>query len=196
MYPVAAQDMQNQSSQWLNVRRDKSRLHGPVWLGRHEQHRRQGGGRASATRWTSSSRSGGRARTTRAARRTAPRVSRPSTGMRPARTSRPSRTSRNTSSTRGSAKAAEGQGRRGSLQSRRLQLDADRRRHPQRPEDHRQEGGDRRGCAPRTRDHQPRRARLKELGLEGFAATRSSSPAPTITATWRPSCSNGTARSG
>ena len=33
LYPVPAAEMQNQSAQWLNVRRDRPELHDHVWLG-------------------------------------------------------------------------------------------------------------------------------------------------------------------
>ncbi len=57
-----------------------------------------------------------------------------------------------------------------SLQPRRLQLDADRRSDPHRAEDHRQEGGDRRGRPSRAGGLNVDAARLKEMGMEGFAA--------------------------
>ena len=47
---------------------------------------------------------------------------------------------------------AEGEGRRESVQPWRHELGADRRSHPQRADDHRQEGHHRRGHAPRSRD--------------------------------------------
>ena len=56
---------------------------------------------------------------------------------------------------------AEGRVRPGALQSRRLQFDADRRSHRRGAEDHRQEGRHRRGRAPRPRESQSRRRALQ-----------------------------------
>ena len=62
---------------------------------------------------------------------------------------------------------------------------------------HRQEGGDRRGRAARLRDAEDHRRRAgRSSACENFAAPIEACPAPTTTATTRPTCSNGTAPSG
>ena len=65
-YPVPAAEMQNQSAQWLAVRRDKPGLDDHVGLGCDEPDGGAAKPRASTIRWTSLSASGGPvARTTR-----------------------------------------------------------------------------------------------------------------------------------
>ena len=91
----------------------------------------------------------------------------------------------------------EGQGRRELLQSRRLQLGAGRRSDPQRAEDIRQEGGDRRGRAARLRDAQHHRRALegdRPRGLRGADHERDLRRPQRPSR--RPTCSNGTAPSG
>jgi hypothetical protein len=41
-FPVGVKEMQNQGSQWLNVRKERPGLHGDVGLGCDERHRREG----------------------------------------------------------------------------------------------------------------------------------------------------------
>ena len=130
LYPVAAQDMQNQSSQWLNVRRDRPDYMvmwgwGAMNPTAVKEAAAIGYPDGQVRRRLVVRRRGRRARR----RRRAPRATRSlelPRGRR--RTSRPSRTSRSTSSTRACRRHPEGQGRRDPLQPRRLQLDADRRR--------------------------------------------------------------------
>ena len=76
LYPVAPGDMQNQSSHWLAVRRDRPDYMVTVWLGRDEPDGHQGGrqdqlpdGQVRRVWWPA-------ARTTPAAAATAPRASR------------------------------------------------------------------------------------------------------------------------
>ena len=155
----AGLEMQNQSSQWLEVRRDRPDYICDVGLGRDEPDRRQGSreDRLPDEQVRRRLVAGRDDDARRPARR--PRAIRRSTSTRSAPTSRCSRTSRSTSSTRARARHVEGQGRRELLQSRRLQLDADRRGDPQRPEDDRQEGGHRRGRAARPRERSTSRPR-------------------------------------
>ena len=78
-----------------------------------------------------------------------------------------------------------------------LQLRARRRGDPQRADDHRQEGGERRGRAARLRDAEDHRGALegdRPRGLRG--ADRQRDLRRTTTATTPPTCSNGTAPSG
>ena len=198
-YPVPAAEMQNQSALWLNVRRDR-----PDWMimwgwgamnptavkeaakinypdGQVRRHlvvgrrgRRASGGGAEPRAISSLNFNG--------------------VGT---QLSRRSRTSRSTSSTRARARSRSRQVRREPLQPRRLQLGADRRSDPQCAEDHRQEGGDRRGRAARLRDAARSRRRAGRSSACRTSARRSPTcPAPTTTAITRPICSNGTAPSG
>ncbi len=140
LYPVPAQDMQNQSSLWLNVRRDQpdwiylqgwgamnptavkeaakvgfpmNRLVGVWWAGGDDDARPAG---AEAKGYNS--------------------LDFHAVGTNfPGDPGHPEARRR-----QGNEQDPEGQGRREPLQPRRLQLDADRRGDPQRAEDHRQEG--------------------------------------------------------
>ncbi len=96
-YPVPAAQMQNQSSLWLSVRRDKSGLHDHVGLGRDEP---DGGAGSRQDRLSDGSLHrhlvvGQRGRRA-SGRRRRPRAISRSTSTRSARTSRRSRTSRST----------------------------------------------------------------------------------------------------
>ena len=99
LYPVAPASMQDQSAQWLDVRRDKPDFVDHVRLGRDElrpQSRRRS---KSAIPWKSSSRSGGLAKQTYFRRATAPRGSRRSTGTASAPITPRCKTSKSGSST-------------------------------------------------------------------------------------------------
>ena len=165
-YPIAAAEMQNQSAQWLNVRRDKPDYVIMYGWARCNRRRSRKPSR-SAIRWRSSSRSGGRARRTRKAGGEGRRLQDAELARREPGFPGHQATSRSTSSTRAKSLAAKDKV--GSvLQPRRLQFDADRRRHPHRAEVT-GKGRYRRGRPSRSESLNIDAARLKEMGMEGFA---------------------------
>ena len=150
LYPVPAADMQNQSSHWLNVRRDRPDWIYHVGLGRDEPDGGQGSRQDQLSDGSFRSASGGpAAMTTRVRRAPAARAICRSTSIRSAPNFPVIQDIIKYVVDKGKSQTAEGQGRRESLQPRRLNsmLIAEAIRNAQKH--HRQEGRQRRGRAAR-----------------------------------------------
>ena len=195
LYPVAPANMQNQSAQWLDIRRDKPDFLVHVRLGRDEPDRDQGSGQGRIP--------DGQVRLHLVAERRGRGLRRRRRqGLQGAQLARHGRELSGlrrhpeTGHRRRQEPDAERRSRPSALQSRRLQFGADRRSDRRSAEDHRQEGRHRRGRAPGPGKPQSRRGALQGARPRRLRRRRSRRPAPTTTAIPRPSSSSGTARNG